>query len=143
MGAIRSRVKLVNSLDEELIERGLLAPRHLRQCEAEALVDTGCVALFIPATVAEQLGLRVRGTQVAKYADGREEAVSVTGPVSLECEGRKTVDEALVVGDEVLLGQVVLEKLDLLADCKHQRLIPNPAHPDYPVFDIKQTGITA
>ena len=137
MGAIRSRVKLINAIDEELVQRGLQAPQHLRACETEALVDTGCVALVIPAAMAEQLGLRVRGTQVAKYADGREEAVNVTGPVNLECEGRRTVDEALVVGDAVLLGQVVLEKLDLLADCKHQRLIPNPAHPDYPVFDIK------
>jgi hypothetical protein len=38
---------------------------------------------------------------------------------------------------EVLIGQVILEKLDLLVDCKNQRLIPNPAHPDYPVAMIK------
>jgi hypothetical protein len=42
------------------------------------------------------------------------------------------------VGDEVLIGQVILEKLDLLVDCKkNRRLIPNPAHPDYPVAMIK------
>ena len=43
----------------------------------------------------------------------------------------------LVVGNEVLIGQVILEKLDLLVDCKNQRLIPNPEHPDYPVAMIK------
>lgn len=29
-----------------------------------------------------------------------------------------------------------MEKLDLLVDCKNQQLIPNPAHPDYPVTYI-------
>ncbi len=52
-------------------------------------------------------------------------------------ENRETLDEALVVGNEVLIGQVILEKLDLLVDYKNQRLIPNPAHPDYPVAMIK------
>jgi hypothetical protein len=37
----------------------------------------------------------------------------------------------------VLVGQTVLEKLDLLADCAHQRVFPNPAHPDQPVTKAK------
>jgi hypothetical protein len=41
------------------------------------------------------------------------------------------------VGDEVMLGQVILEKLDLLVDCRNQQLIPNPQNPDYPVAVIK------
>jgi hypothetical protein len=36
-----------------------------------------------------------------------------------------------------LIGQTVLEKLDLLADCARQRLVPNPAHPDQPVTKVK------
>jgi len=35
-----------------------------------------------------------------------------------------------------LLGAIVLEELDLWVDCKGQRLIPNPAHPDQPVFRV-------
>lgn len=54
----------------------------------------------------------------------------------IELEGRETTEAALVTGDEVLIGQTVLETLDLLVDCKNQRLIPNPAHPDRPVFRI-------
>lgn len=41
------------------------------------------------------------------------------------------------MGDEVMLGQVILEKLDFLVDCKNQRLVLNPANPDYPVVMIK------
>lgn len=63
--------------------------------------------------------------------------MGVTGPITIECQGRDTVEEALVLGDKVLLGQTVLEKLDLQVDCVNQRLIPNPAHPDQPVSKIK------
>ena len=55
----------------------------------------------------------------------------------VECLRRDTLEEAMVLGDEVLIGQTVLEKLDLLADCANQRLIPNPAHPDQPVTKVK------
>jgi hypothetical protein len=47
------------------------------------------------------------------------------------------LEEALVRGDEVSIGQTVLEKLDLLADCANRRLVANPAHPDRPVSKVK------
>lgn len=53
--------------------------------------------------------------------------MGVTEPVKIVCENRQTSVEALFVGDEVLIGQVVLKLLDLLPDCKNKRLIPNPA----------------
>ncbi|MGV0024029.1 retroviral-like aspartic protease family protein [Phormidesmis priestleyi] len=138
MGAVHTQVTITNSADEEMVNRGILAPRHLRQYQGQALVDTGAVMLVIPQNVAEQLGLRIRGQQLARFANGSEELVGVTESIIVECEGRKTADEALVVGDEILIGQVILEKLDLLPDCKNQRLIPNPANPDYPVAIIKR-----
>jgi hypothetical protein len=44
----------------------------------------------------------------------------------------------MVLGDEVLIGQTVLEKLDLMADCAGQRLVPNPDHPDQPVSKVRR-----
>jgi predicted aspartyl protease len=137
MGAIRVPVKLTNAIDEALVSRGSLAPRHLRMVEATGLVDTGALTLVIPAAMVDQLGLRIRGQQMAQYANGYEEAIGVTEPIIIEVQGRSTVDEALVVGNEVLIGQVILEKLDFLADCKNQCLMPNPANPNYPVAMIK------
>jgi clan AA aspartic protease len=136
MGEVRVLIKLTNAIDEELVNRGLLNPNQLPVCETQALVDTGRVHTVLPMTVVQQLGLRIRGQQVARYADGREEMVGLTGPVIIEVEGRETTEAALVTGDEVLIGQTVLETLDLLVDCKNQRLIPNPAHPDYPVLRV-------
>ncbi len=137
MGAVHTTVKLTNAGDESMVSRGVLAPRHLREYQGQALVDTGAVMLVIPQRVVDQLGLRIRGQQVARFANGVEELVGITEPILIECEGRMTADEALVVGDEILIGQVILEKLDLLPDCRNQRLIPNPANPDYPVAMIK------
>jgi clan AA aspartic protease len=137
MAAVRVKVKLTNAIDEELINRGLLAPSLLREYEVYGLVDTGAVSLVIPASMAEQLGLRIMGERMAQYANGSEEVIAFTGPLIIECLGRKTIDEALIVGNEVLIGQVILEKLDLLVDCKNQRLIPNPEHPNYPLAMIK------
>lgn len=136
MGAVRVQVKLTNAVDDILVNRGLLNPNQLRVCETQALVDTGAVRTVLPMHIVQQLGLRIRGQQIARYADGREEAVGLTEPVIIEIEGRETTEAALVTGDEVLIGQTVLETLDLLVDCKNQRLIPNPAHPDYPVLRI-------
>lgn len=137
MGAIFTSVKLTNAIDQGLVNRGSLAPRHLRQYEGQGLVDTGALTLSMPSEIAQQLGLEATGQQVARYANGYQEVIPVSEPVTIECLGRTTTLPALIVGDEILIGQVVLELLDLWADCKNQRLIPNPEHPDYPVAMIK------
>ena len=140
MGAVRVKVRLTNAVDEVLVQRGLLKVEEIRSVEADALVDTGAVRTVLPADIAARLGLGTFGEEVVQYMDGRTEAVSLIGPVSVRLEGRTTVDEALVLGDEVLIGQTVLEKLDLLADCQRQRLIPNLKHPDRAVTYVKRSA---
>lgn len=80
--------------------------------------------------------MRIVGQQIAKYADGRKDTVGVTEALFIELLGAEQPLYALVTGDMVLVGQVVLEKLDLLVDCKKQCLIPNPDNPNYPVTYI-------
>jgi clan AA aspartic protease len=137
MGEIRVKVVLTNSADEMANRRRKLKKSAIRRYEADALVDTGAVRSVIPAHVMEKLGVMARGQRVAEYADGRKESVGITEPIIFDILGRDTLEEALVLGDEVLIGQTVLEKLDLHADCNNRRLIPNPAHPDQPVTKVK------
>ena len=136
IGAVRVKVKLTNAIDEALVSRGLLNPNLLRVYEAEALIDTGAVRTAIPVEVCEYLGLRIRSQEIAKYADGRQETVGLTGPILIEIEGRETIEAAMVLGDMVLIGQTVLETLDLLVDCRNQRLVPNPENPERPVLRV-------
>lgn len=135
MGAIRVGVQLINAFDKRLVDRGSLEPRHLREYNGEGLVDTGALTLVIPPEIADQLGLQIEGRQIARYANGFEEEVNISEAVTIVCEGRSTTLPALIVGDEILIGQVVLELLDFLADCKNQRLIPS--RPDAPVAMLK------
>jgi clan AA aspartic protease len=136
MGAVRVKARLTNAADESLVRRGMLPPDEVRTCEVDALVDTGAVRTVLPQEIVSRLGLAIDGQLVAQYADGRMEAVNMTEPVRVELAGRHTAEEALVLGDEVLIGQTILEKLDLFVDSYGQRLVPNPAHPDQAIFRV-------
>jgi len=137
MGEVRVRARLTNAVDEALARRGQIRPEEVRRYEADAQVDTGAVRSVVPPQVVERPGLALRGQRVSEYADGRKEPAGVTEPLVIELEGRDTLEEALVLGDEVIIGLTVLEKLDLLVDCVAQRVVPNPAHPDQPVTKVK------
>ena len=137
MGEVRTTTLITNAVDEDLHRQGQLASESIRSYEADAMVDTGAVRSIIPPHVVERLGLSIRGRRVVEYADGRNDVVDVTGPVLFRILDRDTLEEALVLGDEVLIGQTVLEKLDLMVDCNSHRVVPNPAHPDQPVTKVK------
>lgn len=137
MGEVRAKVKLTNSADIAMLRRNLIQSIQLRSVEADALVDTGAVSLVLPSFVVERLGLARPFKQIAEYADGRRDEVDVTEPVLVELMDRHTNEEALVLGDEVIIGQTILEKMDLHVDCREHRLLPDPAHPDQPILKVK------
>lgn len=136
MGQVKTSVRLTNVLDALQHRQSQVTAEAVRTYTADALVDTGAMRCVLPVFVVERLGLQRLGRTVVQVADGRFIEVDVTAPFFVELQGRMTVEDALVMGDQVLLGVTVLEKLDLLVDCPHQCLIPNPAHPDQPVFRV-------
>ena len=137
MGAVRVQVKLTNAVDEGMLQRGLLKPEQVRTYMADALVDTGSVMPMLPIQVAQQLGLRLVGKTKAEYANGSQEVVDLTDAVGIEIKGRSAILQTMVLGNEVLIGQMALEQMDYLVDCNNRRLIGNPAHPDQPVLKVK------
>jgi len=137
MGEVRVKVKLTNAMDEGLARRGQIKKEEIRSYEADALVDTGAVSSVVPQNVMKKLGLLSRGQRVAEYADGRKDIVDITEPIIFDIDGRETTEGAMVLGDEVIIGQTVLEVIDMFVDCVNKKLIPNPAHPDQPVVKIK------
>ncbi len=137
MGEVRVKVKLTNAFDESLERRGKISKNEIRTYEADALVDTGAVSSVVPFNVMKQLGVLSIGSRIAEYADGRKDRVDLTEPIVFDIIGRITTENAMVLGDEVIIGQTVLEVIDMMVDCVNQKLIPNPAHPDQPVVKIK------
>ena len=106
----------------------------MRRTTAEGVVDTGAVTLVIPEEIATELGLEHWGTRTVVYADERREERPVTD-VTIEIGDLSTRTEAIVAGSEILIGQLVLEALDLIADCRNRQLVPR--HPEGPVLAIR------
>ena len=136
MGEIRASVTLENRDDRALVYRGHGVEADVRRTTVEGIVDTGAVSLVIPEEIARELGLQPWGTRTVVYADERREERPVTD-VTIEIGNLATRTEAIVgpVGSQVLIGQLVLEALDLSADCRRGTLAPR--HPEGPVLALR------
>ena len=137
MGEVRVKVRITNSADAQAAQAGKLPAEKVRSIEADALVDTGAVRSCVPAPLVERLGVVPFESSLVEYADGRKEPVGLADGLRFEVMNRRSSDDALILGDEVLIGQTLLEKMDLTVDCLGRRLIPNPAHPDVVVNKVK------
>jgi len=133
MGKIITKVKLWNILDEDRVARGEVEP-----LEIDALVDTGATWLTIPEEVAQALSLR-RGRKVkVRLADSTVIERDTAIGVRIKIQERDATLDAIINGYETtpLVGQVVLELLDLYPDPKVQTLKGRPESPDSPIIDL-------
>jgi predicted aspartyl protease len=136
VGQVKIEITLRNARDVVMARLGHLPPEQVHTYTTQGLINTGATRSVLPPFVAERLGLIRLSRTEARYANGLLKEVDVTEPFLVEILGRETSDDAMVLGEDVLLGVTVLEKLDLLVDGTRQRLIPNPAHLDQPVFRV-------
>jgi clan AA aspartic protease len=107
MGLVRAKLTLKNPRRPEL-----------PPIEVDALADSAAVHLCIPATVLAQLDLEQSGTKEATLADGSKRLVPYVGAVELHFKDRVGFMGALVLGDEVLLGAIPMEDLDVVSVAK-------------------------
>ena len=102
-------------------------------------MDTGAVMLVLPENVVGRLGLDTQREVIVTCADERKETRPVAGPVTIHIGNRFMITER-VVGpplSEPLIGQIVLEALDLIADCTNRTVAPRPESPDSPLLKLK------
>jgi len=139
MGEIKVRIELENVIDRYLFMEGKIQEGEIKRYETDAVVDTGAVMLFLPQDVVEELGLRVLRKVVVTYADERKEERPVAGPVTIKI-GKRFMNTDCIVGPpgcEALIGQVIMEELDLIPDPQRQNLTPRPESPIYPSLKLK------
>lgn len=107
--------------------------------DVSALVDTGALFLCVPEAIAVQLGFDISEvqTRVATLADGSTRLVPVIRPVTIAFENRSYMTEALVLGDEPLIGCIPMEAMDVIVDPRSQKMMVNPAHPNFAVAVVK------
>jgi predicted aspartyl protease len=129
MGKVITPIKVENWLDAELVAAGSRKEKP-RTVETEALVDTGAVKFFLKSSVIQTLGLRAIGEIQMRTMSNRSETRKVYAPVVLEIQGRTGRFDVVEVPDSLqnIVGQIPLEDLDWVVDCRNQKLIPNPEH---------------
>jgi clan AA aspartic protease len=126
MGLVKAKLELKNPRKPEL-----------QPIEVDALADSGAVHLCIPPHVQIQLGLDEITKKEATLADGKKVLVPYVGPVELRFKNRVGFAGALVMGDEVLLGAIPMEDMDLVVIPKTRTLDVNPGSPNIATSVVK------
>ena len=137
MGEVRINVRITNLFEKSSARHGAIDPADVSEAVVEAVVDTGATSSVLPASLAARLGLEFDRTETIILADGSVHDVPIAEPVEFEFLGRRAVEECLVMGDEVRLGQFFLEHTDLFVDSPDRRLVGNPDHPDRKIHKIR------
>jgi clan AA aspartic protease len=119
MGLVTAKLQLSNPREPSL------AP-----IEVTALADTGSVFLCIPEHVRLQLKLEALDHREVKLADGSRASYPYAGPIMLRFKNRMGFVGALVLGDEVLLGAIPMEDMDLVVNPRDRSVDVNPDSPN-------------
>ena len=98
--------------------------------KANALADTGALMLCITQHIANQLNLETESLREVSVADGRSSKVPYVGPIKVSFGKRFCYVGALVLGDEVLLGAIPMEDMDLVVVPKTREVMVNPNSPN-------------
>ncbi len=138
VGEIVVEIHLENDRDRALFEEGHREERELRSTSVRAIVDTGAVMLALPEDVVDRLGLLQVDTIAATLADGSRCEMPVVERVSVHIGDRRMLTDAVVIptGADPLVGQLIMERLDLIADCTNQTLHTRPESPDRPLLRL-------
>jgi len=119
MGLVNAKVILTNPRKPDL-----------ESVEIDALADTGSVHLCIPEHIQIQLELEEIDKKDVTLADGSEKLVPYVGPIELRFKNRVGFSGALVMGDQVLLGAIPMEDMDLIIIPKTRSIDVNPSSPN-------------
>lgn len=138
MGMVRANVILTNVLDMANAKEHRIGEEEVRCMAVEMLVDSGSYKLCINEAVQEVLQLNYVGERKGQLANGETVHFPEVGPLHLKFENRTVVCTALVLpgNSDCLLGAIPMEEMDVLIDPLNERLIVNPAHPNYAILRV-------
>lgn len=139
MGLVYAEIELINGGDLEMARRHIIGEDEVKRMTVSALVDTGSYMLCINENIQEQLQLPVVEKRKAQLANGEIVQCDVVAPVELRFKNRATTCRAMVLpgNNEVLLGAIPLEDMDVLIHPLRQELIVNPEHPYFAQMKLK------
>jgi clan AA aspartic protease len=103
----------------------------LEGVNVEALVDSGSTHLCIPEHIQVQLQLETIDSKEVTLADGSKKLVPYVGPIQLKFKNRVGFVGALVMGDQVFLGAIPMEDMDLIIIPSTRTVDINPNSPNF------------
>jgi predicted aspartyl protease len=95
--------------------------------------------ILLPQDAAEALGLEKVDQVIVSLANDQKIEMDVTNSILPEVGKRRMVTDALIGPPqcEPLIGQLVLERLDLVVDPLNKTLTPRPESPFLPSLKMK------
>jgi len=144
MGYVYAEIELINCDDLAFNHGGILPENAIRRVRSRALVDTGALDLVINEEVQQHLDLRVLHQRTIWLADDTQREVDMVGPVEVRFENRSTIVKAIVLpgAEQVLLGAIPLEGLDVFIDPINERLVVNPKSPNIGTSQVKEVSLS-
>ena len=126
MGKVMEKVRVTNLFEPE------------KSVEVEAVIDTGVTMLVLPQDIINELNLRRMREVRVRYANNKTEVKAIYGIVTVEMCGRAGEFNVLAEpeGAQPLVGQIILEQLDLIVDPNTKKVTPNPRSPEMPMVEI-------
>jgi predicted aspartyl protease len=137
MSIFKEEIILVNAGDISAARNGLIPDTKIRKLTTTAMPDTGAWTLVINEATRQELGLAVEGSVLSTLADGSTAKYNQTEAIKIQWKNRSTTQQALLVpeADDILLGALPLEAMDLMVDPVNERLAG--VHGDQPLHKLK------
>ncbi len=126
MGLIYAEIQLSNPVLPEL-----------NAIKINALVDSGALHLCIPKHLALQLKLDPGEQREVILADGSRQLIPYAGPIKVNFANRMAFVGGMIMGDEVLLGAIPMEDLDVIIHPATRSLRVNPESPNIAMTKAK------
>lgn len=111
--------------------------KKLKPIKGKALVDSGAIHLSIPEHIKIQLRLEEVDKKEVTLADGSKKLVPYVGPIEIRFKNRVGFTGALVMGDQIILGAIPMEDMDLVILPSKRVLEVNPESPNIAVSIAK------
>ena len=129
MGLVNGKIRLQNPRQPDLDPVDVIA-----------MADSGALHLCIPEHIQIQLKLSAIDRKEVSLADGSKKMVPYVGPIELHFKNRVGFSGALVMGDQVLLGAIPMEDMDLVVIPKTRTLDLNPDSPNIATSIVKNSA---
>ena len=126
MGLIYAEIQLSNPVQPDL-----------NPVKINSLVDSGALHLCIPKHLALQLKLTSLEEREVTLADGSRQLIPYAGPVKVKFSNRTAFVGVMIMGDEVLLGAIPMEDMDVIIHPATRSLMVNPESPNIAMTKAK------